>query len=224
MPSHWSSSGAWAKVHAQGTRHLQTSNQSPARRHWGASATRTSLGVAPLELVHLRVRVLVRERERIAGIDLPLDAVPDLGELVLEPVREGRCAPGARRESGMSGFTIGSMRLSPTSPSLKVPRRASRSTSSSIGATTGSRTSERTEEMISKKLAAVLAARDREDRIALLVARALTDDRLGDAVALVNRPGPVDGEAEADPVERDVAEAPVGDLPGEERLAVAVGG
>ena len=75
--------------------------------------------------------------------------------------------------------------------------------------------------MISKKSPPCCAAGDRQDRVALLVARALADHRLGDAVALVDRSGPVDREAEAHPVERDVAEVPLGDLPGEERLAVS---
>ena len=34
------SSGAWAKVHPQGTRHLHTSNQSPVSRHRRTSAIR----------------------------------------------------------------------------------------------------------------------------------------------------------------------------------------
>jgi hypothetical protein len=37
MPSHCPSSGAWAKVQAQGTLHLHTSNQSPVSRHRVAS-------------------------------------------------------------------------------------------------------------------------------------------------------------------------------------------
>ena len=62
----------------------------------------------------------------------------------------------------------------------------------------------------------MLAAGDRQDRVALLVARAIPDHGLGNPIALVNGAGPVDGEAEADAVERDVAKAPIGDLPGEE--------
>src|SRR5919106_1009067 len=88
IPSHSSSSGACAKVQPQGTRHLQTSNQSPASCHWGTSAMATSLRVAPLELVHLGVAVFVRERKWIVAVDLPLHAVSDLGLLVLEPVGE----------------------------------------------------------------------------------------------------------------------------------------
>jgi len=42
MPLHSSSSGAWAKVHPQGTLHLHTSNQSPVGRQPGTSAIASS--------------------------------------------------------------------------------------------------------------------------------------------------------------------------------------
>src|SRR6185295_2928754 len=42
MPLHSPSSGAWAKVQPQGTRHLQTSNQSPLSRQLGTSAIASS--------------------------------------------------------------------------------------------------------------------------------------------------------------------------------------
>src|SRR4051795_4718332 len=49
MPSHCPSSGAWAKVQAQGTRHRQTSNQSPLSRQLGMSAIGPPLDRVPLD-------------------------------------------------------------------------------------------------------------------------------------------------------------------------------
>src|ERR1700730_11046258 len=179
-----------------------------------------ALRVRPLELVHLRVRVLVVERQGSVCGNAPIDAVADLGDFVLESLRQidaHAMLVGAdlRIDDGsdLAFAKSGDPERAAALVAVDVQIDLGDGGRPVVGA-------HRRKDF--EVRSAVPAGREFLERLALLVAGALVGDELTRAVALVDRARPVDRESEPHPVERGLAEVALADLPDEECLAVVL--
>jgi hypothetical protein len=108
MPSHCPSSGACAKVQPQGTRHLHTSNQSPATRQRGTSAIAPSSCPICARIVSPTADVDQEREQRVA-------AAPSLhrAPLAVAMASDEAFRRGVARRSGGATRRRGVRRMEP---------------------------------------------------------------------------------------------------------------